>query len=254
MKKGIWKQQIIDANNIRAVIPFCFTRGDSFFSLRKEILYKSYQMVPESLLRIVAGIRNTSKQDLELQAYFDPTSASDPETGRAYLLMVQSKVFSFKSILSTTAFLVTNCKDKIEESPHHKRSAAKKKLASNLHSYMHFHPAHVVLMWKGAGILSTILKAEFKRPYDILTSCKKTGRPLNLRNISFNQMLIDFNGMVQMDFFFVSELTKNSILQRLMHPWRERHGCINCFFCNTNHTFHRNDCCKGRIRAHMDQP
>lgn len=100
MTIGIWKLSVTNVNGIKANISFYITRGDSSFLQENELLDRSYQLGPESLLRIPAFVRNISDHDLLLQTYFVPTLATDPETGRTYLIVVPSKLQSFESFLS----------------------------------------------------------------------------------------------------------------------------------------------------------
>lgn len=61
-------------------------------------------------------------------------------------------------------------------------------------------------------MLTDYLNKAMEKASDKCTSCNKSGRPITIRNISFNRILSPLNDFVKIDCLFVTQLTIDSIL------------------------------------------
>lgn len=84
--------------------------------------------------------------------------------------------------------------------------------AAKRHGYTHFTVRAMETISDRGSVLTEVLKVAFKKSLDKYTLCKKTDRPMKMRNISFNRILSSFNDVVQTDHLFGTELTKNPTL------------------------------------------
>lgn len=202
---------MVDLHGHTAQIPFYLTRGDGFLLLGNEILHSSYQNGPENVLHIPSGVCGLSSHDLEFQTYFEPLCDEDPNAGRTYLLVIPAKLPSFRSFLSPQTSLVSSRKNNRNPVMDLDRKAAQR-FAAKLHGYTHLSAQDMETICKRASVLTPLIKDELQEAYQNCTSCQQTGRPVNSRKISFSRILSEFNDTVQIDFFFVSELSKSPIL------------------------------------------
>lgn len=204
---GIWNLPVTDTCGISASIPFYITRGDGFLLLGNEILHSSYLEGPRNILRIPPNVRGISKRELLLPTFFEQISTDDPDAGRTYLLVVPSKAASFQSFVSS-------------HEPRHSSTGslsfddkqAEKRFAYKLHGYTHFTVSDMKKLCERGGVLSDSMEKYLQESFDKCTVCKQTGRPLHSRKVSFSKVLSSFNDTVQIDFVFVSQLSKLPIL------------------------------------------
>lgn len=252
--KGIWNLPVTDINGMIVNILFYITDRDGFSLLGIELPHINWNRKVYFVSQLALG--TFMSKYLCLQTYFESTSAADLETGRTHLLVIPFSIQSFKTFLTESTILISSCEETFEKFPHQDRAIAEK-LASKLHSHMHFRPAEMIIICKLAGVLSDILKAELETVYNIFTSCKKTGRPQKSRWIFFNRFLADFKDTLQIDLLSVSELTKNAIfyvtdvatafsaadvmstmgitgaMKAFEHNWIDAHGPPRYIFANT---------------------
>ena len=87
-----------------------------------------------------------------------------------------------------------------------------KAFATRLHVYTHMTVANVEELCEKAGILTSVFRQALQAAYNKCVSCTTTGRPLATRKLSFNKFLRTFNENVQVDFFWIKDLTSLPIL------------------------------------------
>lgn len=87
---------------------FYITKCEGFLLLGNESLHQSNQSGPESILHIPENARKIDKHSLLLRTFFDPTSPSQKEVRRTYLLVVPTKSTSYHTFMSVQFFLVSN--------------------------------------------------------------------------------------------------------------------------------------------------
>lgn len=202
---AIWKLPVEDVDGSRAEIPFYLTEGKGILLLGNEILHRSNALGSKQILEIPAGVRRISNKTLRLQTFFEPLSKKDPEIGRSYLLVVPSKFKSFGSFLSHGRPHECTKADKYHDS-------SLKRFAYKLHGYSHLHFEDMVTLCKRGGVLTKELKRHLLDAYNKCTSCREVGRPYNSKKVSFKKVFAGFNDSVQIDFCYVTELSKNPIL------------------------------------------
>ena len=168
-------------------------------------------MGPENLLVVPSGVKLLSKADLYVETYSEPTSSSDPGAVRTYLCIVPSKRASFKTFFSSNRSLVSI----VKPSGMHKRLSdgkVAKRFANKLHSYTHRHLDDMVTLCDRAGVMNPVLRQALSSSFNRCTSCKKTGRPLSSKKVSFGKILATFNQYVQVDFLFITDIADEPIL------------------------------------------
>lgn len=122
------------------------------------------------------------------------------------MMLVPSKLSPFKiPFVSIRSLISRNKNDNIsmKELSHRKIAS---RFANLLHGYAHFYNKDKKKIWEFAGFLNPILLQTLKSIYDRVTSCKKTGQPKRSKNLSLNRISVNFNGNIQVAFFFISEM------------------------------------------------
>lgn len=204
---AMWDLDVTDLTGTRVKIPFYVTEGDGFLLLDNEVVHGSDLMNSLNLMVIPPGVGNLSTKKLWFQTYHDSMTMEDANQRRTYLNIVPSKCSSFKSFFSSVRSFVTlqpRYKD-------YSDGRTAKRFARKLHGYSHLTYEDMVTLCERGGVLNPVLKQALKSVVERCTSCKSTGQPLRSSKISPWKVCLNFNDHVQMDFFFIKELTDKPI-------------------------------------------
>lgn len=212
---AIWDLPIKDMTGIEVKIPFFLTRGSGFLLLGNEICHQSYLLGPENMLVIPPMVRRLSQRQTSFETYTDPTASSDSQAVRTYLLVVPSKLSAFKAFFSSQRSLAVTQNEGGTEYKKYNNGKAARRFANKLHSYTHLHIDDMVTLCERGGVMTPVLRQALEVAAENCSSCKETGRPSTSKKVSFSKVLSTFNAHVQIDYFFIVELTKLPILHMI---------------------------------------
>jgi len=199
---GIWYLPITDLNGTRIKLPFYLVQGDGVLLLGHSITSRSNIMNEEKLLVIPARTAKLSEHRIVLPIY------SSGE--RNYLFVVPSQTSAFSSYF-TSARSLFSTKLQFDKA---KFSDGKfcKWFASKLHAFTHYPLTDMISICADGKVLTPNLRQALKVAADKCISCKTTGRPKNQRKVSFDKLIKGVNEHVQVDYFFITEISERPIL------------------------------------------
>ena len=187
---GVWRLPLDDLNRNKIDIPFYITKGSGILLLGNEVLSKSGILNTQHRMRTPPGTVKGFANEVHLPIY----TTKDAEI-RTHLHVIPCRVPNFGDYFSSFRSLYgsdrTNHPSRKESPRFMGRSAMA--FARKLHMYSHLPLRDMKLLCQRGGILQPVLKQALAKVIDKCTSCKSTGRPLNVRKVSLNKLLRSFN-------------------------------------------------------------
>lgn len=145
-----------------------------------------------------------------LPTYDDLPRSSSPRT---YLFFVPTHSRAISSMTTTCLSLRSSYFELGRNIPKALSIARQtKRLAHRLHAYSHLSAEDLENLCRNAGILTPNLSHSIRDVTRKCQSCAGTGRPRRSKKVSLSRVLDTFNSHIQIDFFFVPELTNLPIL------------------------------------------
>ena len=193
-----WNLPLTDLLGQKAVIRFHIVKGDDPLFLGNNVISVSTLVGVDNLLLITENVVAPVK--ISLPTY----TAGESNCLRTMLHVVPAQSTQLKTLLSSSA--VHSPVKRIPAPSHRKQVKAARVLAVKLHTYTHLTARDVKMICSRAGVLNPILSQELELVVQKCTSCKRSGRPLHSRKVSFARVLSGFNDHLQADFLFIKEL------------------------------------------------
>jgi len=200
---GIWNLPLSDLHGTEFKLPFYIVKGDGYLLVGNNIAKQSKLMNNQNLIIIPPNTESLSDKELTLPTYHS-------EGNRTRLMVIPSNMGCLNSYFNS----VKSLQSTEECAGESKFSNGKfcKWFAFKFHAFTHFTLPDMVHICKTANVLTPVLRQALQLAIEKCTSCKSTNRPLNSKKISFDKLLRTFNDHVQLDFFFIKELTQLPIL------------------------------------------
>ena len=199
-----WLLPLKYLNGIECELPFYIVKGDGPILIGNCIIAHCNLVGSENLLVIpknVGDIKNNELLFATVHTYVDG------EPSRTYLHVVPCHSEQLSSYFSSLSSFTSSLKDN-----RYRQGKEAHKFAIRFHMYTHLCPDDMSLVCKRAGILSPVLHQSLVKAFNKCTICKTTGRPRPSRKVSFSRLVSSFNHRLQVDYFYVKDLGKNSIL------------------------------------------
>ena len=150
--------------------------------------------------------------ELRFQTYIEPTSSSDRDAVRTYLLVFPSKTSSFRTFFTSVSSFASSTENRTAHEEKVCLRQNRGQISSKLHGYSHLSFEDMRTLCQRGDVLTPVLEQALRKVAGRCSSCKQTGRPANSRKISFSRILGSFNKHVQVDFLFAKEFHNISIL------------------------------------------
>lgn len=103
---------VTDLIGTKAMISFYVVLGDGLILLGNEVEHKSVRFGPENILFVPADVIGPSEKGLWLPFYNTSISRAHSDAVRAYVMVVPSKLNSFKSFFAAIYSLITRNAEK----------------------------------------------------------------------------------------------------------------------------------------------
>ena len=203
-----WNLPVTDLRGRKAAIQFHIVKGDDPLLLGNNIISVSALVGAENLLLIPEGVVAPVK--ISLPTY----TTGESNCLRTMLHIVPAQSVHLKTLLSSSnsASDTHSPLRRSQTSSQKKQAKAARVLAVRLHTFMHLTARDMKEICNRAGVLNPILSQSLELVAQKYTSCKRSGRPLHARKVSFTRVLSEFNDHVQVDFLFIRELQNLPIL------------------------------------------
>jgi len=199
---GVWMIPMTDLNGISFKLPFYIVNGDGVLLLGNDVCSKSNTLNDQNLLIVPPGVGSLSDSRLALPIYNNEQ--------RTHLLIVPAQTSCFATFFASARSLYSS-RQRLDSA---KFSDGKfcKWFAFKLHAFTHYTLEDMLTICKQANVLTPPLVQALQLSIKKCTSCGTTGRPHNMKKVSFDRLLREFNEHVQVDFFYIVEISKNPIL------------------------------------------
>ena len=198
-----WNLPLTDLLGHKAAIMFHIVKGDDALSLGNNVISVSTLVGADNLLLIPENVVAPVK--ISLPTY--PTGESN--CLRTMLHVVPAQSTQLKTLLSSSA---VHSPVGSPAPSLGKQAKAARVLAVKLHTFTHLTARDMKMICSRAGVLNPILSQALELVVQKCTSCKRSGRPLHSRKVSFARVLSGFTDHLQADFLFIKELQNIPIL------------------------------------------
>ena len=203
-----WHLPVTDLLCHKATIQFHIVRGDDPLLLVNDVISVSTLVGAENLLLIPENVVAPVK--ISLPTY----TTGNPNCLRTMLHVVPAQSVQFKTLLSSSnsASIAHSSVGRSQVSSQKRQAKAARVLAVRLHTFTHLKAKDRKEICNRAGVLNPTLSQALDLVVHKFTSCKRSGRPIHARKVSFTRVLSDFNEHLKVDFLFIRELRNLPIL------------------------------------------
>ena len=203
-----WHLPVIDLLGHKATIQFHIVREDDPLLLGNNIMSVSTLVGAENSLLIPENV--IAPVNISLPTY----TTGKPNCLRTMLHVVQAQSAQLQTLLSSSnsASIAHSPVGRSQVSSQKRQAEAAMVLAVRIHTFTHLTAKDMKEICNRAGVLNPTLSQALDLVVHKCTSCKRSGRPIHARKVSFTRVLSDFNEHLQVDFLFIRELQNLPIL------------------------------------------